>query len=546
MMSDSLVQNTLAWLAQVLIVGGIGGLFLWVFRVDDPRTTLIYGHLLLTVCLLLPVVQPVEIPLIEVDLVSGTSGFTPVAESGPDREWGAIRWDLGLFGMLGLGMAGRLLWLSLGVCRLNGYVRRSRPVRAWSGSLRAAAALTQQQARFSESAELRHPATLGWPRPVVLVPPEFTSLPDRAQTSIACHELLHVRRRDWIWTLIEELYLIPLWFHPAAWWIRSRMRLARERLVDAAVVRLTGDRGPYVQALIEAGSRRGPRPTLATGLGTRRHLPKRIRALLEDRSMSKRRLLISTSGMLGIVLATIWGVLILFPLTGQAELRLMPSPLTATAYQDGDPSDGAVEILAVDTSLSKTARESVVVELTYNVGGEIIDSRVLRGPEAYRRRALQLALGRRFQTTLPRLQVTVTFTGPVGDWVSPPPPPPPPPAPPAPPPPPAPAAPPAPPSPPASPGPIRVGGAVMESMRAYRVIPEYPPLARAARQQGPVVLEALIGTVGEVQSLRVVSGPELLRDAAAEAVGQWRYEPVLLDGIAVPVVTTVTVNFTLQ
>lgn len=78
------------------------------------------------------------------------------------------------------------------------------------------------------------------------------------------------------------------------------------------------------------------------------------------------------------------------------------------------------------------------------------------------------------------------------------------------------------------------------------VQPEYPALARTARQQGVVILEATIGTDGTIQGLRVITGPPLLRQAAVDAVSQWVYRPYMLNGQAVPVTTTVTVNFTLQ
>lgn len=78
------------------------------------------------------------------------------------------------------------------------------------------------------------------------------------------------------------------------------------------------------------------------------------------------------------------------------------------------------------------------------------------------------------------------------------------------------------------------------------VQPVYPALARTARQQGVVILEATIGTDGTIQNLRVITGPPLLQQAAVDAVSQWRYRPYMLNGQAVPVTTTVTVNFTLQ
>jgi periplasmic protein TonB len=74
----------------------------------------------------------------------------------------------------------------------------------------------------------------------------------------------------------------------------------------------------------------------------------------------------------------------------------------------------------------------------------------------------------------------------------------------------------------------------------------YPQLARQARVQGVVVLEAVIAKDGSVQSLRVVTGHALLNQAAIDAVREWRYRPTMLNGEPVEVVTTITVTFTLR
>ena len=57
-----------------------------------------------------------------------------------------------------------------------------------------------------------------------------------AQTGILCYELIHGWRRDWMVTILEEVYASLLWFHPAIWWLLSQTRLVREQLVDAEVV----------------------------------------------------------------------------------------------------------------------------------------------------------------------------------------------------------------------------------------------------------------------------------------------------------------------
>lgn len=76
-----------------------------------------------------------------------------------------------------------------------------------------------------------------------------------------------------------------------------------------------------------------------------------------------------------------------------------------------------------------------------------------------------------------------------------------------------------------------------------QVKPAYPPLARQARIQGVVVLEAEISKQGTIENLRVITGHPLLIQSAIDAVKQWRYKPTLLNNEPVEVITTITVNF---
>jgi TonB family protein len=78
------------------------------------------------------------------------------------------------------------------------------------------------------------------------------------------------------------------------------------------------------------------------------------------------------------------------------------------------------------------------------------------------------------------------------------------------------------------------------------VDPTYPLLAKQMKVQGSVVLQALIGRDGNIQELRVVSGPTILSTAAREAVKQWRFKPYLQSGQAVETEARITVNFTIS
>jgi protein TonB len=95
-------------------------------------------------------------------------------------------------------------------------------------------------------------------------------------------------------------------------------------------------------------------------------------------------------------------------------------------------------------------------------------------------------------------------------------------------------------------GPLRVGGNVMSAKLIHQVKPFYPPLARNARVSGAVKLTATIGRDGAIQNLQLLSGHPLLVNAALTAVRQWRYQPTLLNGEPVEVLTQIDVNFNLQ
>jgi len=93
--------------------------------------------------------------------------------------------------------------------------------------------------------------------------------------------------------------------------------------------------------------------------------------------------------------------------------------------------------------------------------------------------------------------------------------------------------------------PLRVGGDIKEPKKVRDVKPVYPPEAQSARVQGVVIIEALIDTNGNVADAKILRSVAMLDQPAVDAVRQWRFTPTLLNGAAVPILMTVTVNFTL-
>jgi len=97
----------------------------------------------------------------------------------------------------------------------------------------------------------------------------------------------------------------------------------------------------------------------------------------------------------------------------------------------------------------------------------------------------------------------------------------------------------------ATPQRVRVSSGVQSGLLIRKVNPAYPPLARQARIQGVVILQAQISKDGNIENLQLISGHPMLAPAAIEAVKQWKYKPYLLNGEPVEVETQVQVNFTL-
>jgi TonB family protein len=91
--------------------------------------------------------------------------------------------------------------------------------------------------------------------------------------------------------------------------------------------------------------------------------------------------------------------------------------------------------------------------------------------------------------------------------------------------------------------PVRVGGELKPPRLVHSVVPQYPDIARSANIQGTVVIDTVIDKLGRVVNMKVVSGPVLLRQAALDALKQWRYEPSKLDGQPTTVQMTVSIQF---
>jgi TonB family protein len=94
--------------------------------------------------------------------------------------------------------------------------------------------------------------------------------------------------------------------------------------------------------------------------------------------------------------------------------------------------------------------------------------------------------------------------------------------------------------------PVPIGGDVKPARLIHSVPPVYPPLARSQHVAGDVLIDAFIDATGHVTSMKILSGPVLLHQAAKDAVKQWRYQPAMLDGKPVAMHLNVKVQFRVQ
>ena len=610
-----LVADVLAVSAQIACVIAVAGVLASIVRIDAASVRYQYWRAVLVLCVALPWLQghqPVA-PVIKVlSVIPATampaveSAAVTVKATPPGLPWALIASSIVV-----AGIAVMLAGVALGLLRLRRFRRLG---------IEAAPNPEHDDLQWAlgTRAEIRYvpdiqPVTCGVRRPVVLLPDTITSHRPEIQRVVLVHELLHVQRRDWIWMMGEEVVRAVLWFHPGIWWLVSRVRLAREEVVDELTVLATGQRRAYLEALLAFADASALAPGAA--FARRPHLLRRMILISKEAVMSSKRIVVSCMVLAVAVIAGSWYAVGAFPMMqaqtpgvvssapqpssangpGPLEQRAKPitpdNPIPRRTYSvapqnPGGASDGVVSVtlrIVIDQqgrvgevrsqSTSSTVREYARGYAAGRTAGG-------RGPvqlpdppsPAFVKAAIDAV--RQWQYEPPAdapiaFDVSFAFavgtegrlvqhggplagvpagvstggrTGsggfgvvggvvggvPGGVATAPPPPPPP------------------PPPPGWAAGAIRVGGQIPQPTKVKHVNPVYPPIAESARVQGVVIIEAIIGADGRVQDVRILRSIPLLDQAALDAVKQWEFTPTLLNGAPVPIIMTVTVQFTLN
>jgi protein TonB len=566
--------NALAWFAQVaVIVAACAGLPRLV-GLRAPSVQHVFWRVLLAVCLLLPVAQPRlpdEMVFVPAPAAAATAPARTAPPAAPAPPRTAVDWMTLAAIVMAAGTACRLAWIGAGLVRLRRLRRGAVEQVVGFDDLRQM--IGAGGVPIFWSSDTTHPITFGALAPVILLPAGLKSADPAAQRAVVAHELHHVKRGDWLWTVVEEIVRAAFWFHPAMWWLISRVQLARETVVDELSILTTNARRAYLDTLLAFADDTGLQSS--TAFSARRHLFHRVMLLSKEGSMSSTRIAIGSSVLAAALVAGTWEAVSAFPLhggtaaTGQAAAQKPPR----------DPRDPAPDHQQAVEYWEQAYRDlSLTPEMRLDVvrKGIAAEDRALAINPDY-----QSALV--YKNILLRMQANLTTDRAEQDrliaeanelrhkamtlGVPPPPPPasdeasvrmmPPPPPPPPP-----------PggqttgvvqmvfvPSPPLSPefaqsmralDPVRIGGGIMPPVKIRDVKPVYPPLARQAGVQGVVIIEALIDSEGAVAEARVLRSIPLLDEAALNAVREWHFAPTILDGSPRAVIMTVTVSFSVQ
>jgi TonB family protein len=546
--------NLLAYAAQVTIIvlacAGLPRLL----RLRSPTVQYAFWRTTLVVCLMLPFAQPWKAHEMRFVPAPVQGAAVLPAPPGPDRPAGpsaVSTFDaVAAAGFVVLfGIVARLGWIGAGMIRLRRIRRRATEAAGGFDDLQQSIGAA---APILWSAEVRHPVTFGLFDPVVLLPLALKAAAPPAQRAVVAHELHHVHRRDWGWVVAEELIRSIFWFHPAVWWLVSRVQLARETVVDELSILATNARRTYLDTLLAFADDSGLASSPA--FSARRHLFHRVMLLSQEGEMSSIRVAFGSCVLaLALAAGTVEAVKA-FPLYGEWQA---PQPPRDPQRPPRDPLSAeqhhltavmAFEKIQKDTSLSTEEKRNTILKgiaaedraLAINpdyvsaITYKNILLRMLANLADDPRETIELLTqANQLRTRALELLAAGVPQERAANGAFPPPPPPPPP----------------------SPAylalidemkPVRIGGNVKTPAKIRDVKPVYPPIARMAGVQGVVILEILIDANGDVAEAHVLRSIPLLDEAALSAVKDWRFMPTYLNGTPTAVIMTVTVNFTQQ
>ncbi len=412
---------------------------------------------------------------------------------------------------------GRLL---IGMARASKMVRRARRVQiAMAGELARRLGLHRHVVFRESDGDAAAPMTWGLWRATIVLPEGASKWPDERLRVVLIHELAHVERRDCLIQFVTQLACAAYWFHPLVWLAAAQLRRERERACDDRVLEFGTRPSDYAEQLLElVHSQRLIKESwpIAVAMAQPSHLERRLLAML-DSTVSRRSL--TRTRIAAAVLAAACLIVPLAALRAQAGVGRLSGAVQ-------DPSGARVPRATV--TVSNAAGKEIA---TTSEAGEYDFASLPEGSYTLQARQPGFALFERSVVIEPNRQARFDITllpGRVSETIevvgkAPAP------------------------TITGAPRRIRVGGNIQATKLITAPRVAYPEHLQQQGIQGSVLLDAVIGKDGSLMGLKVVNtlaNPELAK-AAMDAVQNWRYQPTLLNGEPVEVITTITVNFRL-
>ena len=382
-MNTVALWNLAAWSLQAAVIIAAGLAAMHLLRFDAPAVRYFFLRVLLLCCLALPLLQPRIATGEARPQITTAAGEASVAAPGAHREdpsredttpWAAVA-----IALIVTGTCVRLVWVALGIWRLRS-MRLEGELAGPDDGIEDLRRVITGRASIRFVAQLGQPVTFGVWSPVILLPASVREQPAGIQRAILAHELWHVRRRDWLWTLLEELTRAVLWFHPAAWILLPRIQAAREEVVDELSILTTGSRRTYVDALLTYAD--NTRWLAATAFARRRHLVQRLVLISKEAVMSGKRVVASGAAVAAVIVATSWYAVQALPMRemqhGAEAFAAAPGPLEQRArpLTPENPVPRRIYSVPPDDPLSgRDAWGRVTVRLTLDDTGQVAEAR---------------------------------------------------------------------------------------------------------------------------------------------------------------------------
>jgi len=194
-----------------------------------------------------------------------------------------------------IGAGAGLIRLVAGLAVVRSYRLRARPIANAALCEMADVLLAELQAPrrvvLCESERLTTPATIGWRRPLIILPTDWKAWTDEECKTVLAHEIAHIVRNDFATLIAAQLAVVLHFYHPLVHWLAARLRLEQELAADAAAARLTGGQLSYLKTLAGMALRQSDRPVAwpaRTFLPTRGTFMRRIEMLRDETSVSRK------------------------------------------------------------------------------------------------------------------------------------------------------------------------------------------------------------------------------------------------------------------